>query len=399
MGYTFNMTYRNDSAWNAHGGFDKNRTYEYADQLAFTLSMDLGKLLDIPNASFVTTFTDRNGKDLSAERLIDTRQGQLGSSQNVFGRGNVTRLTQLLFRQKLLDDSLEYSIGRFGPDAFGQFTCDFQNLIFCGNSGGNWHGDDWYNFPIGQWAASLKYNLSPEWAVQVGVFEQNPTLIQNKNAFKVSTSGRDGVILPAELIWAPKQALFGHPGEYRVGGCYNTSNANDVYKGADGQPQPLTPGGAFEEHSHRSGWWYVARQTVALINNDPGRNIEVFSQAFFNDHATGYVARHYTLGMIINGAFDSRPDDTIGIAAGGLSVADNASKRQRLINTLNGVSDYDDARYLPVQGDEYSAEIYYGVKVTKWLILRPNIQYIVHPGGVNQVDSAVVGGLMVRASF
>jgi porin len=398
-GYSFNMSYRNDSAWNAHGGYNKNKTWEYADQFAFTLSMDLEKIWGIHDASFVSTITDRNGKDLSAERLIDTRQGQLGSTQNVFGRGNVTRLTQLQFRQKLLDGKLEYSVGRFGPDAFGQFTCDFQNLIFCGNSGGNWAGDDWYNFPIGQWAGSLKYNLLPEWAVQVGVFEQNPTLLEHKNTFKVSTSGGDGVIIPVELIWSPKKALFGLPAEYRVGGFYNSANATDLYEGKDGQPQPLTPGGAFKEHSQRTGWWYVARQTVGLIDNDPERNIEVFSQGFFNDHATGYVARHYTLGVTINGPIASRPKDAIGIAVGGLSVADDVSKRQRLVNDLNNVSDYDDPRYLPVQGDEYSAEIYYGAKITNWLTLRPNLQYVVHPGGVNQVDSALVGGLMIRASF
>lgn len=398
-GYKINMSYRNDSAYNINGGYNKDHEFVFADQYAFTLNMDLDKIMGVSDANFVTTFTDRNGKDLTAERLIDTRQGQLGSSQNVFGRGNVTRLTQLLFRQKVMDGKLEYSIGRFGPDAFGQFTCDFQNLIFCGNSGGNWHGDDWYNFPIGQWAASTKYQFAPGWAFQVGVFEQNPTLLENKNHFKVSTSGGDGVIVPVEIIWSPRSALFGLPAEYRVGGFYNSANATDLYEGADGQQQPLTPSGEFKEHSHRTGWWYVARQSVALINNDPARNIEVFSQGFVNDHATGYVARHYTLGVTINGPFDARKEDAIGIAIGGLSVADDVSKRQRLVNQINNVSDYDDPNYLPVQGDEYSAEIYYGAKITNWLTLRPNLQYIVHPGGVNQVDSALVGGLMVRASF
>ncbi|MFJ4156286.1 carbohydrate porin [Pseudomonas sp. NPDC089752] len=398
-GYSFSMTYRNDSAYNAKGGYNHDRKWEYADQFAFTMTTDLEKVMGLKDSTLVVTLTDRNGKDLSATRLIDPRQGQLGSAQNVFGRGNVTRLTQFLFRQKLDDGKFEYTLGRFGPDAFGQFTCDFQNLDFCGNSGGNWHGDDWYNFPIGQWAASAKYQFQPEWAFQIGIFEQNPTLLENRNAFKVSTSGGDGVLIPAEIIWSPKQALFGLPAEYRIGGFFNTADATDVYEGADGQPQPLTPSGEFKEHSNRKGWWYVARQTVGLINNDPLRNIEVFSQGFWNDRDTGYVARHYTLGVTINGPFDARPQDAIGIAVGGLSVADDVSKRQRLINEINNVSDYDNPRYLPVQGDEYSAEIYYGFKMTNWLTLRPNVQYIKHPGGVNQVDSALLAGLMIRASF
>ncbi|MNC79625.1 Porin B precursor [compost metagenome] len=54
---------------------------------------------------------------------------------------------------------------------------------------------------------------------------------------------------------------------------------------------------------------------------------------------------------------------------------------------------------MPVQTDEYSSELYYGVKVTNWLTVRPNLQYIVHPGGVDKVDDAFVMGLMIRASF
>jgi carbohydrate-selective porin OprB len=35
-----------------------------------------------------------------------------------------------------------------------------------------------------------------------------------------------------------------------------------------------------------------------------------------------------------------------------VSVADDVSKRQRLVNKINDVSNYDDPRYLPAQGDE-----------------------------------------------
>ncbi|NWC01673.1 carbohydrate porin [Pseudomonas sp. G1002] len=33
-------------------------------------------------------------------------------------------------------------------------------------------------------------------------------------------------------------------------------------------------------------------------------------------------------------------------------------------------------------------ELYYGFLVSKWLTARPNIQYVVSPGGVNDVDNA-----------
>jgi len=52
-----------------------------------------------------------------------------------------------------------------------------------------------------------------------------------------------------------------------------------------------------------------------------------------------------------------------------------------------------------VQHSEYDAELYYGVHVTNWLTVRPNLQYIKHPGGVYEVDNALVAGLKIQSSF
>ena len=74
-------------------------------------------------------------------------------------------------------------------------------------------------------------------------------------------------------------------------------------------------------------------------------------------------------------------------------------KNINLRNQAAGVSDYNDPAFLPVQDTEYNAEIYYGVHVANWLTVRPNLQFIRHPGGVNQVDDALVAGLKIQSSF
>jgi porin len=398
-GLDFDVNYRSDSSFNAHGGFNKDKKIAYADQYMVSASADLDKLFALPSFKFVVTLIDRNGEELAKERLTDPRSGSLTQTQNVYGRGSVTRLSQLYLERSMGNPNSFFRMGRFGPEEFGQFDCDFQNLIFCGNSGGNWHGDDWYNFPIGQWAAAVKYQLLDELALQAGLFEQNPTLLENDNAFKMSMSGADGALIPVEAIWTPKTALFGLPAELRVGAFYNTTDADDLRYNDDGQEHALEPDARYRSHRGRKGWWYVARQTVGYVADDPHRKIEVFSEGFWNDRETGFVARHYNIGLIINGPFSSRPNDAVGVAVGGLSVASNVTEHQRHINLYNHLTDYDDPRYTPIQTDEYSSEIYYGVKVTNWLTVRPNLQYIVHPGAVEEVDNAFLLGLMVRASF
>ncbi len=45
-------------------------------------------------------------------------------------------------------------------------------------------------------------------------------------------------------------------------------------------------------------------------------------------------------------------------------------KRQRLVNQVNGIDDYDNPLYQPLQDTEYNAELYYGVHVTDWLTVQ-----------------------------
>ncbi|MNY77498.1 Porin B precursor [compost metagenome] len=68
-------------------------------------------------------------------------------------------------------------------------------------------------------------------------------------------------------------------------------------------------------------------------------------------------------------------------------------------NEQNGISDYENPAYLPLQYNEVSSEIYYGFHVTNWLTVRPNLQYVKYPGGVHEIDTAVIVGLKVQAKF
>lgn len=399
QGYDVTLNYTNELGWNANGGFNQDRKVAYADETLLGLGIDLERTLGWHGASTQLYITNRNGEDITNQRLIDPRSGQLTSTQEVWGRGSVWRLAELSYRQNLLNDKLNLRIGRFGLGEFGEFPCDFQNLLFCGNTGGSSTGTVWYNFPVSQWGLQLKYHVSSSLAVQAAVFEQNPSLQVNDSGFKMSFSGGKGVIMPFEAIYKPRQALFDLPAEIRVGAFVSTADADDVYMGADGQPQPLTPDGGYKRHSTSHGFWTVLRQQVALINDDPNRPLELFTQAHFNEKDTSYIRSSLNLGMTIVGPFDSRPSDQLGIAVGRVEVSPQFEKRQRLLNAMSGSIDYNAPTFIPVQDKEYSAEIFYGVQVTKWLMVRPNLQFVRHPGGIDEVDDAVVIGLKIQSRF
>ncbi|MGY4490453.1 carbohydrate porin [Pseudomonas sp. TE3610] len=395
-GYDFSFEYVGEAASNLKGGYNNDRTARYSDQFALGVQMDLQKILGWHDAEFKLAITERSGRNISNDRIGDPRAGTLSSSQEVWGRGQTWRLTQMWYKQKFFDGALDIKVGRFGPgEDFNSFPCDFQNLTFCGSQVGNWVGGIWYNWPVSQWAGRVKYNLTPEFFLQVGAYNQNPSNLETGNGFKLNGSGTKGTILPVEAVWSPQ--VNGLPGEYRLGYYYSTAKADDVYDGIDGQPQPVS--GTFKSHGSKHGWWIVAQQQITAHNGDANRGLSLFANFTVHDKATNYIDNYQQVGLVYKGAFDSRPKDDIGVGIGRIHVNDDAQDRAKLVNQLSGIDDYDNPGYLPVQDTEYDAEIYYGFHVTNWLTVRPNLQYIKHPGGVNQVDDAIVAGLKVQSKF
>ena len=242
----------------------------------------------------------------------------------------------------------------------------------------------------------IKYNITPEVYAQVGVFEQNPSYLETGNGFKLSGSGTKGMILPVELVWTPK--LNDLPGEYRLGYYYSTAKADDVYEDDNGQAAAIS-GASYKSHSSKHGAWVVAQQQLTSHNGSAARGLSIFANATVHDKDTNFVDNYQQIGLTYMGPFDARPKDDIGVGIARIHVNDDVRKNRRLVNDLNNVADYDNPSYLPIQDTEYNAEIYYGFHVTNWLTVRPNVQYIKHPGGVNQVDDALVAGLKIQSKF
>ncbi len=396
-GYDFSLEYVGEVGSNLNGGYNDDTTARYSDQFALGVKMDLEKILGWNDAEFKLAITERSGRNISNDRIGDPRAGTLSSSQEVWGRGQTWRLTQMWYKQGYFDNKLNVKIGRFGPgEEFNSFPCDFQNLAFCGSQVGNWVGNIWYNWPVSQWALRIKYNITPEVYAQVGVFEQNPSYLETGNGFKLSGSGTKGMILPVELVWTPK--LNDLPGEYRLGYYYSTAKADDVYEDGNGQAAAVS-GASYKSHSSKHGAWIVAQQQLTSHNGSAARGLSIFANATVHDKDTNFVDNYQQIGLTYMGPFDARPKDDIGVGIARIHVNDDVRKNRRLVNDLNNVNDYDNPTYLPIQETEYNAEIYYGFHVTNWLTVRPNVQYIKHPGGVNQVDDALVAGLKIQSKF
>jgi porin len=396
QGYDFKLDYTSETAANLHGGHDHDKATRYSDQTTLSAHLDLQKLLGWHDAEFQLALNNRNGDSLSNDRIGDPRTGTLSSSQEVWGRGSVTRLTQLWYQQKFFDQALSIKLGRFNEgEDFNTMPCDFQNLSLCGSQVGN-YVNTWYNWPISQWGMRVKYQLNPELFAQIGVFEQNPSNLENDNAFKLSGSGTQGAVVPVELVWTP--TIDGLPGEYRAGYYYSSADSQDVYKNASGRPAALD-GTAYRNASSKHGMWLNLSQQVTRHAGDQSRGLSLFANGTLHDKKTNMIDNYVSVGMVYKGPFDARTQDALGLGVSRLHVNPAYRKNAAAQNQAAAVYDYDDPAFTPVQDTEYNAELYYGVHVANWLTVRPNLQYVRHPGGVDQVDDAWVAGLKVQLSF
>ena len=375
-GYDFSFGYTGEMATLLDAKHSSGHDTEYADQFAFGAHLDLEKILGWQDTEAQITVTERNGHSLS--QTSEALNGHLSSAQEVWGRGQTWRLTDFWIKKKFLDQKLDVKAGRFGEgEDFNSFDCDFQNLALCGSQVGNWVGDQWYNWPVSQWAARVKYNIRPDLFAQIGAYEYNPENLERGKGWNLSTDGSHGAIIPAEVVWSPKVGANKLPGEYRAGYYYSTADADVI-------------GSASNEKDHHQGGWLVAKQQLTAHQGDASRGLSGFVNVTVHDSETNSVSDMQNIGLVYKGAFDARPQDEIAIGLGRININDDVNDA----NIANGAVD---ARGL--QSEEYDAEIYYGIHAANWLTVRPNIQYIRHVGAYKNGENAWVGGIKFQTAF
>lgn len=387
-GIKFEFGHGSETAHNYSGG-DRELT-RYTDQWKLGTTLDLEKLWGWSGGTFQIMFTNRNGDDLGADANIGTFQ----LIQEVYGRGQTTHLTVFALNQILFGGKVDLRIGRLpvGED-FASFNCDFMNLTFCGAQPGNLVGDYWVNWPTSQWAARVKVNTSAETYVQVGGYQINPNYTNDawakRNGWKLNNpSGTTGALVPLEFGWTPK--LNGLPGSYKLGGWYNNAGGSDLFYDTLHQPRALT-GGSPLQRGARHGYFLTIQQQLTGEAGVSGTSV------FFNvaqaDKNTSATDRQIAVGVQYKAPFQ-RANDFVGLAFGATHGSERAGDYQRLFNQLYPTFSS------PVRdGNEYVTELFYSWSPIASIALRPNLQYIRHPGGTGDNSDAFILGLKTSVNF
>jgi porin len=357
-------------------------------QFSVGATFDAEKLFALTGGTFQVGITDRQGATLASHFGLNLLQ----QVQEVYGRGDVLRLTELSYQQDIANGAVIVKFGRLPEVDFDSFPCEFMNNALCaGTAGGNIAGDYWYNSPISEWAGWVRVNSGSFYSM-AGVYESNPRDLDDSFApgwFR----GATGMTGRAEEGWTPEIGPDQLQGRYQAGLWYNTAGGNDVLLGGNGQPD-IPTGLAPLHRDGRYGYYIQGLQQLTGIGDAvPGgwngvQGLTFFFRFIQADRATTIQDNQAAAGLFYAAPFASRPDDHIGVGVARTDYNDRAAEAIGLANP---------GAALPHA--EYSTEIYYSYFLTSWLTLRPDLQYIADPGGYDNRTPVVVVGARTDIVF
>jgi porin len=383
-GIDIQLSHTNEAAANIRGG--ERKLLRQAGQLTLGAALDLERLRGWQGAAIRFTVTGRHGEDLTT----DAGLGSLQQVQEVYGRNQTWRLTQLWYSQALFDGRADLKLGRVtvGED-FAAFSCDFMNLTFCGSQPGNLVGHYWYSWPVSQWGAVVKGTGSATTYLKLGAYQVNPSYLRTRNAIKLhNPPGTTGALLPLEFGWTPT-LTDSIDGSYKVGLWYDTSRYPDVYTDTSGGSAARS-GLPFAQRRGAHGVYFNAEQQLTTGDRATARSgLRIFLNATQADRATSITDRQVALGLTYTGPFASRTRDDIALGVGMTHVNGRVARFRRDHAAAPSIA----------WGNEYAAELHYTWRTRRGMTLRPAIQFIRHPGGSRSRSDVTVIGLQTSTAI
>lgn len=359
----------------------------YSQEMLFGVTLDMEKLVGWRGASFRISGSENTGTNLSQSIPNTFNVSQSYVTPTVL-------LYQLYYAQKLLDDRVEFRLGRMtSSDWFASmpaFGMQVQGGID-GNPTSLFLNSKFTSSPNATWGAAAKVRPTEETIAKAGVFQAtSQTGVVANHGLNFSFRGQDGVLAFGEFDWEPAfgkraaevsgkgagknvvAASPGLPGIYKVGGYFS----NYAYEGFMGGYQQYT-----------YGMYWMAQQMVWRSEKNPDINFSVWGGATYSPQYQ--VAQMPVMGFggtIFQGLLPGRTQD------------------QFLCTWMTGgfSSSYADAQELagqPRPTAETALDFSYVINLTPNVFVQPDIQYIIQPNGVGTTQNALVLGVQVGCNF
>lgn len=377
-GISLGLTETSEVLGNATGGVHRGVIYE--GLAAATLGIDTGTLFGLQGGSISISAYQVHGRGLSGNNLANL------STASSIEADRALRLFEAWYEQSLLGGKATIRIGQQAVDQ--EFLISQYGTLFI-NSQFGWPtlpGVDLPSganaYPLGTPGVRLKLQPTDALAALVAVYNGNPGGKgtgdpQIRDAGGTDFDFDDGVFVIAELQLAVQQGKDAHglPGTYKIGGYYNSNafpdqeidNRGVSLASPDSDGAPLL---------HHRDWGIYAVMDQLLWQHGEGadKGIGMFGRIVGTRGDRNLVSLYVEGGLNWKGLLHGRPDDSLGMAVGFSQVSGRARQLDRETAAFSGSP-------TPVRDGETDIELTYQAPVTPWLVLQPDAQYVIHPGG------------------
>ena len=383
-GVTYSLTYIGDALGNVSGGTRRRGTY--VGRLDFQFDADLDKLAGLKGLSFHSNFYQIHGRGLSTCCLSN-----LFTSSGIEATPS-TRLFELYLEQKLFDDKLSLRIGQLSADA--EFVVSQYASLFVNSSFG-FPAITAANLPSGGPAYPLatpgvRVRLDPTeaFSIAVGLYDGDSAgkarALDSADPQRRNPSGlafrlSDPPLLFVETAYKRNQEkdATGLPGTFKLGGWRHFGRFDDQRLDAEGLSlaDPASSGAAGRLRGN-GGLYAIVDQLLYRVEGTTDRGLGLFTRISGSPADRNPVAFYVDGGLTFKGLFDSRPDDTIGIAAGYAGISGRAHDLDRDVRSFGAPGGV-----YPIRSGEGLLEATYQLQIVPGFTLQPDFQYVIRPGG------------------
>jgi porin len=410
-GVQFNLNYFGGAFWNPVGGIKQGQGYD--GRFAAIMDADLDKLVGWSGATFHVSLHQIHGTQFGATDLQSlaevsgveappsTRLFNLWIEQKI-GSQTTLRVGQFTAAQEFLVSDVA---NLFVNATFGWPVLPSQNLP---SGGPNW--------PEGALGARVEWSPTKALTLRAAVFNgdaagpgtSDPVLRDPDGlAFRINdppfviaeleydynrghrleedNPNQEARALPAPQPTVPARSTGGLagglPGTIKIGGWYHAGEFADPR--FDNQSGLLAvTGGTPLQHAGDFSVYGVIDQ---MLWRGGVHELDGFVRAMASPDDRNLISFYLDGGFALQGVFDSRPDDILGLGIAYARVSPQAAASDRDVAAITGTP-------IPIRDYEATIELTYLIQLARNWSMQPNLQYIIHPDG-NVVDPNIPVGV------
>lgn len=382
-GVKFDSSYVCDILGNVTGGYHQGARYDHS--VGWDVNIDLEKFVGAEGTQFHISGLWRAGQNLSKATI-----GNDLVTSSIYGHEQF-RFYALYLEKLFLDKRLSIKAGRIA--AGDDFAASPLYWTFVSNAVDGCPISVPINlfftvYPTATWGARAKINITEDIYTLSGIYDGDKG-VERDSMYGLDFSLRlkAGLAFAQEIAYVPNTAegSKGLPGHYKAGIYYNGATCRDLYADTNGSSASIT-GLPKKKHIGNYNIYFHADQMIFREEGTKDEGLTVLLSSTLGPSSINKFPFFIMSGLIYKGLVPDRPDDVTAFECVYAKYSGDLKKSEEDSGNLG-------------QKYEMMIEFTHKIMVTKWMYLQPDTQYIINPGGRDNIKDAFVIGTRFGVIF